>query len=83
MIPDSPVDSEADFAQMMSGIRGSIETALDTVMACSPTTVILARSAEHRLGMGHWIQAHCRQYLAESRANARVILGGQACRLAM
>lgn len=81
LIPDSPVDSEADFANMMSGIRGSIEGALDSVMACAPSTVILAMSAET-----FWdgaldpaaLQAHL-----ESRAHAKVVLGGLACHLAM
>lgn len=81
LIPDSPVDSEAEFANLMSGIRNSIEGALDSVMACAPSTVVLAMSAE-TFWEGTLDPAALQAHL-ESRTHARVILGGTACQLAM
>jgi maleate isomerase len=81
LIPDTPVESEVDFANMMVAIRGSIEGALDTVLACSPSTVIFAMSAEN-----FWegvLDAGALQAHLETRANSKVILGMQACQLAM
>ena len=46
VIPDTPVGTEEEFATMMSSVRGSIEAAVDSVMACSPSTVVMAMSAE-------------------------------------
>lgn len=81
VIPDTPLDSEADFSLMMSDIRNAIENALDTIARCSPSTVILAMSAET-----FWdgvmdlsaLQAHF-----EARTQVKVVLGVQACLAAM
>ena len=81
VIPDTPVDSEAEFSMLMSGIRTSIEGALDTISACSPTAVILAMSAEN-----FWdgvLDAPALQAHLEARAQVRVILGAHACHAAM
>jgi maleate isomerase len=81
VIPDTPVESEAEFANMMSGMRNAIEGALDAVAACSPAAIVLAMSAET-----FWdgvldtaaLQAHL-----ESRAHMKVILGAHACQAAI
>ncbi len=81
LIPDTPVDSEAEFVNMMSAIRSSIENALDTVMACSPATVVMAMAAET-----FWegvLDANALQQHLESRTHTRVILGMQACQAAI
>jgi maleate isomerase len=77
LIPDTPVGTEDEFATMMSQVRGSIESSIDTAMACSPAAVIVGMSAET-----FWegvldvpaLQAHL-----EARAGVKVILGAQAC----
>lgn len=81
VIPDTPVGTEQEFASMMQTVRGSIEAAIDSAMACSPVAVIIAMSAET-----FWegtldvpgVQSHL-----ESRAGTRVILGAQACQAAI
>ena len=81
VIPDTPVDSEAEFASMMNDIRQSIEGALDTITACSPAAVILAMSAET-----FWdgvLDAAALQAHLEARSHVKVILGAHACQAAM
>ncbi|MGH8176781.1 MAG: maleate cis-trans isomerase family protein [Steroidobacter sp.] len=81
LIPDTPVGTEDEFATMMNAVRGSIETALDTAMACSPAAVILGMSAET-----FWegtMDANALQSHLESRAGVKVILGAQACQAAI
>jgi maleate isomerase len=80
-IPDTPVGTEQEFATMMGTVRSSIESAIDSAMACSPAAIIMAMSAET-----FWegsldpnaVQAHL-----ETRAGTRVILGTQACQEAI
>lgn len=77
VIPDTPVGTESEFLQMMSQVRSGIETALDTVMACSPGAVIFGMSAET-----FWegvMDANALQAHLESRTGVKVILGAQAC----
>lgn len=77
VIPDSPVGTDDEFAAMMSQVRGSIEAALDAVMACSPGTVVLGMSAET-----FWegtLDANAVQAHLEARAGVKVILGALAC----
>lgn len=81
VIPDSPVGTESEFAAMMGQVRGSIEGALDAVMACSPAAVILGMSAEN-----FWdgvLDANALQGHLEARAGVKVILGVQACQAAI
>ncbi len=81
VIPDTPVGTEQEFASMMSVVRGSIETAIDSAMACSPAAVIMAMSAE-TFWEGALDVAGVQSHL-ESRAGTRVILGAQACQAAI
>jgi maleate isomerase len=81
VIPDTPVGTEQEFANMMSTVRNSIEAAVDSVMACLPSAVVMGMSAET-----FWegtldpngLQAHL-----EARAGVKVILGAQACQQAI
>ncbi len=81
VIPDTPVDTEEEFARMMSTVRTSVETAIDTVMACAPATVIMAMTAE-TFWEGTMDVAALQTHL-ESRAHVKVILGQLACQAAM
>lgn len=81
VIPDTPVGTEEEFANMMSSVRGSIEAAVDSVMACSPSTVVMAMSVET-----FWegaMDANALQTHLESRTHVKVILGAQACQAAI
>lgn len=81
LIPDTPVGTEDEFTKMMDAVRGSIETAVDTVLACSPAVIVMAMSAEtfwEGVLDASGLQAHL-----ESRANIKVILGAHACYAAM
>lgn len=81
IIPDSPVGTEQEFATMMSTVRASIEAALDTANACSPSAVIMAMSAE-TFWEGTLDPAGVQTHL-EARSGTRVILGAQACQAAI
>jgi maleate isomerase len=81
VIPDTPVGTEQEFTSMMSAVRGGIEAAIDSAMACFPTSIIMAMSAET-----FWdgaLDAPALQTHLESRAGIRVILGVQACQAAI
>ncbi len=81
VIPDTPVGTEQEFANMMGTVRASLEAAIDSAVACAPAAIIMAMSAET-----FWegtldaagVQAHL-----EARAGAPVILGAQACQAAI
>jgi len=45
-IPDSRVTTDEEFMAMMQNIRGATESAIDSVMTCSPGYVIMGMSAE-------------------------------------
>lgn len=81
VIPDTPVGTETEFASMMSQVRASIEAALDSVMGCSPGTVILGMSAE-TFWEGTMDPAALHAHL-EARAGVKVVLGAQACQAAI
>ena len=81
VIPDTPVGTEDEFTQMMSTVRASVETAIDTVMACAASTVVMALNAET-----FWegtLDAAALQAHLESRAHVKVVLGAQACHAAI
>ena len=81
MIPDTPVDTDEQFATMMSAVRASIEAAVDMAMACSPGAVVMGMSAET-----FWdgaFDASALQAHLEARAGVKVILGAQACQAAI
>lgn len=81
VIPDTPVGSDEEFANMMNTVRASIETAIDGILACSPSAIVLAMSAET-----FWdgtLDANALQAHLEARAHVKVILGAHACIAAM
>lgn len=81
VIPDTPVGTEEEFANMMHSVRSSIEAAMDSVMACSPSTVVMAMSVET-----FWegaMDAAALQSQLESRTHVKVILGALACQAAI
>jgi maleate isomerase len=77
LIPDTPVGTEQEFTSMMSTVRASIESAIDSAMACSPSAIVMAMSAE-TFWEGTLDVAGVHAHL-ESRAGIRVILGASAC----
>lgn len=81
LIPDTPVGTEEEFSSMMHGVRGALEAAVDTVMACSPSTVIMAMAAE-TFWEGTLDPAGLQAHL-EARAHIQVVLGAQACQAAI
>ena len=81
VIPDTPVGNDEEFATMMGTVRASIETAVDGVIACSPSAIAVAMTAET-----FWegtLDTNALQSHLESRAHVKVILGAQACFAAM
>jgi maleate isomerase len=76
LIPDTPVGTEQEFATMMNAVRSSIESAIDSALACSPAAVIMAMSAE-TFWEGSLDAAGVQTHL-EARAGMKVILGAQA-----
>jgi maleate isomerase len=80
-IPDSAVNSDAQFMAMMNNIRGATEAAVDSVMTCSPGYVIMGMSAETFWeGM---LGADELKTKLEKRAGVAVGLGSHACRAAI
>jgi maleate isomerase len=77
VIPDTPVGSDEELAALTQKIRSDIETALDTVMACTPAVVTMAMGAE-TLWDGVFTPAELQAHL-ERRANVPVVLGWPAC----
>jgi maleate isomerase len=80
-IPDSAVNSDEQFMEMMNNIRGATEAAVDSVMTCSPGYVIMGMSAETFWeGM---LGADELKARLEKRAGVGVGLGSHACRAAI
>lgn len=80
-IPDTPVNSDEEFVQMLENIRGETEAAIDSVMTCSPGYVIMGMSAET-----FWdgvLGADELQGRLERRAGVGVALGSHACQAAI
>ncbi len=81
VIPDTPVGTEQEFANMIGAVRTSIESAIDSAMACAPGAIVMAMSAEtfwEGTSDPAGVQAHL-----EARSGAKVILGAQACQAAI
>jgi maleate isomerase len=76
-IPDTPVGSDEDLAAITQKIRGEIELAVDTVMACTPAAVVMALSVE-TLWDNVLSPGDLRSQL-ERRATANIVLGWLAC----
>jgi maleate isomerase len=77
VIPDTPVGSDEEFSNMMGNVRASIESAIDGILACSPSAIAMAMAAET-----FWegtLDLNALQAHLESRAHVKVILGAQAC----
>ncbi|HEY5809024.1 MAG TPA: hypothetical protein VIT67_13705, partial [Povalibacter sp.] len=81
VIPDTPVGTEEEFTKMMSDVRSSVESAIDTIMGCAPSAVIMAMTAE-TFWEGTMDAAALQSHL-ESRAHVKVVLGAQACQAAI
>jgi maleate isomerase len=80
-IPDTPVNSDEEFLQMLENIRGATEEAIDSVMTCSPGYVIMGMSAETFWdGM---LGADELKARLERRAGVGVGLGSHACQQAI
>jgi len=76
-IPDTPVASDEELAALTQKIRNDIESALDTVMACTPAVVTMALGAEtvwDGVQTATELQAHL-----ERRVGVPVVLGWLAC----
>jgi maleate isomerase len=81
LIPDTPVGSEQQFAQMMVEVRSAVETSIDVTMACAPATIVMAMSVET-----FWegsIDLTALQVHLEARAQVKVILAALACQAAI
>lgn len=81
LIPDTPVGTEQQFAQMMQAVRDAIETSVDMVMACAPATLVMAMSVET-----FWdgvLSLLALQEHLEARAQVKVVLGALACQAAI
>lgn len=81
-IPDTPISSDEELAQLMQSMRASIETAIDALMACVPRAVVLGLAAEsfwENIYSSDELQAH----LQERTGGLGVALGSVACRAAI
>src|SRR3974390_91013 len=81
-IPDTPISSDEDLAQMMQSMRAAVEAAIDTLMACAPRSVVLGLAIEsfwENFYSPDELQAH----LQERTGGVGVALGSVACRAAI
>lgn len=76
VIPDTAVGTQSEFEAMLEQVRGSIETAVDTVMACAPAAILMAMTAE-TFWEGSMDATTLRRHL-QARAGVDVVLGLQA-----
>lgn len=77
VIPDSPVGSDTEFATMMAAVRTATESAVDVLMACSPSALVFGMAVE-----SFWegvLDASALQAHLQTRAGVNVILGIHAC----
>jgi maleate isomerase len=77
LIPETPVGSAEELAEISQSIRGSVPVAVDTVMACVPSAVIVGLGAE-TLWDGVMNPEELQKHL-EERTGVHVILGWLAC----
>ena len=76
-IPDTPVDSPEQLSAVTQKIREDVEHAIDAVMECTPSAVVMAMGVETIWDGVHSpseLQAHF-----ERRAGVPVVLGWLAC----
>jgi maleate isomerase len=81
VIPDTPVGSDEELAAVTQKIRGDVEVAVDTVMACTPALISMALGVE-TLWDGVLTPSELQAHL-ERRAGVPVVLGWPACVAAM
>lgn len=81
VIPDTPVGSDEELAAVTQKIRGDVEVAVDTVMACTPALISIALGVE-TLWDGVLTPSELQAHL-ERRAGVPVVLGWPACVAAM
>jgi maleate isomerase len=80
-IPDDPVTDNESFVQLVENIREATHAAIDSVMSCSPSHVIMGMSAET-----FWDGAGRADRLSkefEDRAGVGVTIGSHACQAAI
>ena len=80
-IPDDPVESDADFIQLMENIRAGIDDAVDRVMTCAPDYLVMGMSSETFWG-GLKTSIQLRERL-EERSGLRVAMGSDAAEAAL
>ena len=80
-IPDDPVESDADFLQLMENIRAGIDDAVDRVMTCAPDYLVMGMSSETFWG-GLKTSVELRERL-EARSGLRVAMGSDAAEAAL
>jgi maleate isomerase len=76
VIPDTPVGSDEELASVTAKIRSDAETAVDSLMGCSPAAIVMAMGAEtiwEGVMTPKELQAHL-----ERRSNVNVVLSGLA-----
>jgi len=81
MIPDDPIASDEDFAQLMVNIRATLMEAVDQVMTCSPDYLVMGMSAET-----FWDGldgSRLLQQRVEQRAGVKLAMGSDACNAAL
>ena len=59
VIPDTPVGTEEEFAKMMSDVRGSIEAAIDAIMALLAVDRDHGNDRRNILGRHAWMLPRC------------------------
>lgn len=80
-IPDDPVNSDADYFQLILNIRETMMEAIDSVMSCSPGALVMGMSAET-----FWDGKQGADELGarvRERAGVPVIMGSDACQAAL
>jgi maleate isomerase len=80
-IPNDPVNSDADFDQLMKNIRGSLEQAIARVITCEPDAIIMGMSSET-----FWdgLEGSKRlQERVEKISGRSVVMGSDACQAAL
>lgn len=81
VIPDNPVQNDADFNALMDNIRETMMQSIDAVMSCSPDYLVMGMSAETFWdGLEGSVELQKR---VEERAGVGVAMGSDACQAAL
>jgi maleate isomerase len=81
IIPDTKVNDDASFMEMLNNIRNATDDAVDAVMSCNPDHVILGMSAES-FWDGKDGSDKLKEHL-ENRTGVSVTMGSEACLAAL